>query len=181
MVGKLVVLTGPSGVGKGTLLKLLLKRNPQLYLSISATTRSPRIGEVDGVNYYFLSRSRFEEMINNQELLEYAEYAGNYYGTPIAPVSTKINDGETVILEIELAGARQVKQVFADALTIFILPPTMEELESRIRSRGLDSEEAIDRRLKIAHQEISAKTEFDYHIVNDNLERALAELESIMN
>jgi guanylate kinase len=180
--GKLIVLTGPSGVGKGTLLKSLLDLHPEFYLSVSATTRSPREGEVDGINYYFYTRDRFEEMIGSQELLEWAEFAGNYYGTPIAPVKAQIAEGKTVILEIELEGARQVAQIFPSAVKIFILPPSMEELEARIRGRGTDPEDAILRRLHRAQTEIAAADEFDDRIVNDDLETALAQLEqSIVN
>ena len=127
--GKLIVITGPSGVGKGTIVKSLLEKNPQIFLSISATTRSPRQGEVDGVNYYFLSRDQFEAMIDKSELLEWAEYAGNYYGTPKNPVVEGIKKGKTIILEIEVLGARQVQKTFPSATRIFILPPSFSELE----------------------------------------------------
>ena len=177
-MGKLIVLTGPSGVGKGTLLKSLLKNHPEIYLSISATTRSPRSGEDDGKHYYFLERSRFEEMIAAGEFLEWAEFAGNCYGTPRKAIEQQIAEGKIVLLEIELLGARQVRQTFPDGLQIFILPPSVEELERRIRDRGQDSEEAISRRLKQAHTELAAAGEFDIQIVNDNLNVALAELEA---
>ncbi len=134
--GKLIVLTGPSGVGKGTLLRSLLKRHPDLYLSISVTTRAPRPGEVHGKDYYFVSRSTFKRMVANGELLEWAEFAGNGYGTPRDPVEEQIRQGKWVILEIELQGARQIRQTFPEALRIFILPPSLPELEYRIRSRG---------------------------------------------
>ncbi|HBB32256.1 MAG TPA: guanylate kinase [Cyanobacteria bacterium UBA8803] len=175
--GRLIVLTGPSGVGKGTLLQLLLQRHPELYLSISATTRSPRPGEVDGQHYYFVSRARFEAMVAGGELLEWAEYAGNYYGTPRAAVEEKIRLGQSVILEIEVVGARQIHQTFPSALRIFILPPNLAELEQRIRDRGQDSEEAIARRLDRAKAEIDAADEFDLQIVNDNLKDALKKIE----
>jgi guanylate kinase len=181
MTGRLIVLTGPSGVGKGTLLKALLAKHPELFLSVSATTRAPRIGEVDGVHYYFYDRVQFEAKIQAGELLEWAEFAGNYYGTPIEPVRDQIDRGRSVILEIELAGARQVAQIFPDALRIFILPPDLTTLETRICERGTDSPEAILRRLEQAHVEIAAKDEFDYQIVNDDLETALNELEGIID
>lgn len=176
--GRLIVLTGPSGVGKGTLLRSLLARHPQLYFSVSATTRSPRPGEIEGKHYYFVSREQFEQMVAAGELLEWAEYAGNYYGTPLRPVEERIQLGQWVILEIELQGARQIQQTFPSALSIFILPPSVTELERRLRGRGQDSEEAIARRLKRAQQELEAAGEFDLQIVNDDLETALTSIEA---
>ncbi len=176
--GKLIVLTGPSGVGKGTLVKSLLDRNPQLHLSISATTRKPRSGEADGLDYYFVTRAKFEQMIAEDRLLEWAEYAGNYYGTPKEPVETTIARGELVLLEIELLGAREIERTYPDALRLFILPPSLEELERRLRSRGKDSEEAIAKRLERSQIEIAARNEFDFQIVNDNIETALTQIES---
>ena len=180
MTGRLIILTGPSGVGKGTLLKALLARHPELYLSISATTRLPRAGEVDGTHYCFYTRDRFEAEIAAGTLLEWAEFAGNYYGTPIAPVQARIDLGDVVILEIELAGARQVAQIFPTALRIFILPPDLATLEDRIRERGTDSAAAIERRLAQAIVEIAAQAEFDAQIVNDDFEVAVAELERLV-
>ena len=176
--GKLIVLTGPSGVGKGTLLRSLLKRHPELYLSVSVTTRQPRPSEVDGKHYYFVSRDKFEQMVTAGELLEWAEYAGNYYGTPRLAVEQKIQLGQSVILEIEVVGARKIHKTFPTALRIFILPPTLAELEQRIRRRGQDSEDAIARRLSCAKAEIDAADEFDLQIVNDNLEKALLSIEA---
>jgi guanylate kinase len=180
MTGKLIVLTGPSGVGKGTLLKALLLKHPELYLSVSATTRSPRAGEVDGVHYYFYDRDRFEAEIAAGSLLEWAEFAGNYYGTPIVPVQAQLDLGRSIILEIELAGARQVAKIFPDALRIFILPPDLQTLEMRIRDRGTDSQDAIVQRLEQARVEIAAQSEFDYRIVNDDFDTALAELDRLV-
>ena len=177
-LGKLVVITGPSGVGKGTIVKMLLQRHPQLRISTSATTRQPRPGEVNGVDYYFLSKKDFETAILNRELLEWAEYAGNYYGTPKAGVVEEISQGNQVILEIELAGARAIANIFPEAQRIFILPPSIDELEQRIRARGTNSEESIAKRLQIARAEIAAQDEFDLQIVNDDLEKAIATLET---
>ncbi|NET71023.1 MAG: guanylate kinase [Sphaerospermopsis sp. SIO1G2] len=179
-LGKLIVLTGPSGVGKGTLMQKLLERHPELYYSVSATTRSPRTGEVDGKNYYFISRNQFEKLVAQGEFLEWAEFAGNYYGTPRTEVLQKINSGKLVILEIELEGARQIRHSYPNALSIFILPPTFSELENRIRGRGQDSEEAISRRLTRAQEEIQAAEEFDIQIVNDNFETALHQVEAVI-
>ncbi len=176
--GQLIVLAGPSGVGKGTLLNLLLEKYPDIRLSISATTRQPRKGEIEGQHYFFLSREQFEEMVDQEELLEWAEFAGNCYGTPKAPIESAIADGHQVILEIELLGARQVRKSFPNAKQIFILPPSPATLEARIRSRGQDSEEAIQKRLTQATVELAAADEFDLQIINNDLETALAELET---
>ncbi|NJR31886.1 MAG: guanylate kinase [Chamaesiphon sp. CSU_1_12] len=179
MTGRLIVLTGPSGVGKGTLLKALLAMHPELYLSVSATTRSPREGEVDGVHYYFYSRDRFEAEIAADALLEWAEFAGNYYGTPSAPLQAQLDLGRSAILEIELAGARQVAKIFRMPCD-FILPPDLQTLEMRIRDRGTDTPEAILRRLEQAKVEIAARDEFDYQIVNDDFQAALEELDRLV-
>ncbi|MGF1515102.1 MAG: guanylate kinase [Elainellaceae cyanobacterium] len=178
--GRLIVLTGPSGVGKGTLLDRLLQRHSNLELSVSATTRSPRPGEVEGEDYFFISRAQFERMQTQDELLEWAEFAGNCYGTPRQGVEKQIAAGQSVVLEIELMGARQVRQIFPDAFTIFILPPSIDELERRLRDRGHDSETAIDQRLARARTEISAADEFDLQVVNDDLDRAIAAVEAAL-
>ena len=180
MTGRLIVLTGPSGVGKGTLLAALLARHLELYLSVSATTRSPREGEVEGVHYYFYTRDRFDRAIAAGALIEWAEFAGNYYGTPTEPVREQLDRGKSIILEIELAGARQVAKIFPDALRIFILPPDLTTLEARIRDRGTDSAEAILRRLEQATVEIAAQHEFDRRIVNDDFQIALDELDRLV-
>ena len=170
--GKLIVLTGPSGVGKGTLLRSLLQRYPRLVLSVSVTTRSPRPGEVEGRSYFFVDRNKFQRMIETEELLEWTEYTGNFYGTPSIPVIKNIKQGKSVILEIELQGARQIQKTFPDALRIFVLPPSKAELEKRLRGRGQDSEEAIVKRLQRGTEELEAAVEFDIQLMNDNLEDA---------
>jgi len=179
-MSKLIVITGPSGVGKGTLIKSLLQNHPELYLSISATTRKPREGEINGKHYYFLSVNEFKEMVEAGELIEWAEYAGNFYGTPKSKVEDQLNQGRFVILEIELKGARQIKQTYPEALRVFILPPSNEELERRLRGRGTDAEEVIAKRLLQAQEEIAASNEFDIQIVNEDLEKTIVEVESAL-
>lgn len=178
--GRLIVLTGPSGVGKGTLVRALRERHPALFLSVSATTRAPRPGEVNGEHYYFLTLEQFEALIQQQELLEYAQYVGNYYGTPCAAVLEKLVQGVDVLLEIEVEGARQVAHTFPEALRIFLLPPSEEELKNRLVGRGTDAPEAIQRRLIRAQEEIRYAPEFTYQVVNGELEKALQEIEAIL-
>lgn len=178
--GKLIVITGPSGVGKGTLVKLLLAHHPRLSLSISATTRSPREGEIEGKDYFFLSRDQFENLIETGGLLEWAEYAGNYYGTPRQGVEEKLQKGEWVVLEIEVVGARKIQESFPEATRVFILPPSLSVLEHRLTKRGKDSQGAIAQRLEHAETEIAAAEEFDYSVVNDDIDRSLVELEKII-
>lgn len=176
--GKLVVITGPSGVGKGTLLKALVNKYPnKLVLSISATTRSPRAGEINGVNYFFYTRSEFEQKLKESLFLEFAEYAGNFYGTPRLPVEAAIAQQKIVILEIELKGARQITNTFPTAQKIFIAPPSIQVLEQRLRQRCQDPEPAIIQRLAHAQVEIAASDEFDLVIINDDLAVALAAIE----
>lgn len=174
--GQLVVITGPSGVGKGTLVKALLAQDPKLFLSISATTRAPRLGEVEGRSYYFLSQAQFRQWIAAGQFLEWAEYAGNYYGTPRQAVEQQISQGKTVLLEIEVLGARQVKNSYPSARRAFILPPSMQALEYRLRSRAQDGDVAIAQRLAKAQEELAVSHEFDAQIINDDLETALQEL-----
>jgi guanylate kinase len=178
--GRLFLITGPSGVGKGTLVSALLQRHPEIWLSISATTRAPRSGEREGEHYFFLDRSAFDAKVLQGGLLEWAEFAGNCYGTPRDPVEQQLRAGRPVLLEIELEGARQVRKSFPSGFQIFIKPPSFEELERRIRGRGTDSEQAISRRLERAQVELAAEAEFDAALVNDDLETALAELERLM-
>ncbi|MCP9848301.1 guanylate kinase [Cyanobium sp. Morenito 9A2] len=178
--GRLTVITGPSGVGKGTLVAALLKRHPRIWLSVSATTRAPRSGEVDGVSYFFLARERFADQVAAGGLLEWAEFAGNCYGTPREPVERHLAEGRPVLLEIELEGARQVRHSFPGGVQIFLKPPSFAELERRIRGRGTDGEEAIVRRLERAQVELKAEGEFDAVLVNGDLDQALNELEGLM-
>ncbi len=179
--GKLFVISGSSGVGKGTLLKLLLEQNPNINLSISATTRHPRRGEIDGVNYFFTNEEDFLNAVANNEFLEWAEFNGNFYGTKQAYVEKTLAKGEDLILEIETKGALQIKQKLPDAILIFILPPSIEELENRLRGRNTEDETAIQNRLKEAFREIECSKDYDYRIVNDNLEKALTELQAIIS
>ncbi len=177
---KLIIITGPSGVGKGTVVKELLDRNKDIWLSISATTRNPRIGEKDGENYYFISDEKFKDMIDKKEFLEWAQFAGNYYGTPLSTVNEKIEKGFTVLLEIEVEGAKQIKEKFPEALSIFLLPPSKAELEKRIRNRGTEKEEAIDRRLSRADYEIASSDEFDVVLTNHDVDETVKEVFKII-
>ena len=178
--GRLTVITGPSGVGKGTLVTQLRNQHPEIWLSISATTRSPRKGEVDGADYFFQSRDHFDQLVLQEGFLEWAEFAGNCYGTPREPVQAQLLKGRPVLLETELEGARQVRRSFKEGLQIFLAPPSDEELERRIRGRATDSEDAIRRRLARAQQELEAQQEFDAVVVNDDLNKALAEVKKLM-
>ncbi len=178
--GQLTVITGPSGVGKGTLVAALRRRHPQIWLSVSATTRAPRSGEQDGEHYFFMSREQFEQQVAAEGLLEWAEFAGNLYGTPRAPVSEHLAQGQPVLLEIELEGARQVRRSFPQGFQVFIEPPSLEELERRIRGRGTDDDSAIERRLRRAREELAAAAEFDAVVVNGDLETAIGELEALL-
>ena len=178
--GRLTVLTGPSGVGKGTLVKRLLDQHPEIWRSVSATTREPRAGEDEGVSYFFHSRDAFESLVASGGLLEWAEFATNCYGTPRAPVEEHLAFGRPVLLEIELEGARQVRTSFPDAIQVFLAPPSFAELERRIRGRGTDTEDAIQRRLARAREELNAQNEFDAVGLNDDLYKALHQLETHM-
>jgi guanylate kinase len=177
---KVFVITGPSGVGKGTLIKMLLDRFPNLALSVSATTREPREGEVDGRDYHFLTEEQFQERRDAGDFLEYASYSGNHYGTLNSELDRCLAKGRSVVLEIEVQGAQQVRQTRGDSIQIFIAPPDPAVLRERLTGRGTDSAEAIDKRLKVAEQELGAQDDFDYRIVNDDLDHAAEELESIV-
>tara|TARA_Y100001968_G_scaffold149711_1_gene136922 strand:+ start:95 stop:661 length:567 start_codon:yes stop_codon:yes gene_type:complete len=179
-LGNLTVLTGPSGVGKGTIVRKILENHRDIWLSISATTRQPRCGEIDGEHYFFLEKKNFQEIIDKDGFLEWASFSGNFYGTPKKIVKEKIDKGTNVLLEIELEGARQIRKSFPKALKIFIAPPNLAELEKRIRGRGTESEEAIKDRLAIAKSELLAKKEFDAVVINKDIEKTFREIEALM-
>jgi guanylate kinase len=179
-VGKVFVITGPSGVGKGTLIERLLERVPELELSVSATTREPRAGEEDGRDYHFLTPDEFERRADAGDFLEHATYSGNRYGTLREEVERRLEQGRSVVLEIEVQGARQVREAMPEAVQIFIAPPDPEALRDRLEGRGTDSAEAIDRRLRTAEIELEAQKEFPHVVVNDELQNAAAELEKLV-
>ncbi|MFH5183037.1 guanylate kinase [Paenibacillus sp. TAB 01] len=178
--GILIVLSGPSGVGKGTVCKALRECTPELIYSVSATTREPREGEVEGVNYFFKTKEQFQQLIRDDQVLEWAEYVGNYYGTPRRFVEDTLNAGKDIILEIEVQGALKVKQKFPQGVFIFLLPPSMDELENRIVGRGTESEESIRSRMSVAMDEIRLMEHYDYAIVNDRVEHACARINAII-
>ncbi|MCI8649890.1 MAG: guanylate kinase [Anaerotruncus sp.] len=178
--GMLIVYSGPSGVGKGTLMAPYLKAHPEAVLSVSMTTRAPRPGETDGVAYYFVTRERFEQEIAQNGLLEYAQYSGNYYGTPRAMVEERIAQGQDVVLEIEVQGAMKIKKTFPDAVFIFVLPPSFEVLEQRLTGRGTEPPEVVAKRLAAAKAELHSASLYDYIIVNDEVGRAGARLEAVI-
>lgn len=174
------VITGPSGVGKGTLIAALRERIPELELSVSATTREPRPGEVDGEAYHFLDPAEFSRRVGAGEFLEYADYSGNRYGTLRSEVERRVSDGHPVVLEIEVQGARQVRDAMPEAVQVFIAPPGLDSLRARLRGRGTDTPEAIAARLEVAAGELDARGEFHHQVVNDDLDQAIRELELII-
>lgn len=177
--GLITVISGPSGAGKGTVVGKLIESGDYA-LSVSATTRTPREGEKDGVNYHFKTRNEFEQMIDNGDFLEYAEYCSNYYGTPLPYVRQKLEEGKNVILEIEVQGAFQIKEKAPDAVLIFLAPPSMEVLEERLRGRGTESEEVIRTRLEQAKNEVKLVKDYDYIVVNNTVDEAVSDINSIL-
>jgi guanylate kinase len=180
MATHLVVLSGPSGVGKSSVIQAALKELPQTWLSVSATTREPRPGEVHGVNYFYVTNEEFDQMISEDNLLEWAEFAGNRYGTPRAPVEDKLAKDIPVLLEIELQGAKQVRKSMPDAVLVFLTPPSWNDLESRLEGRGTESPQQVADRLAVAQHELDSADFFDYSITNDEVARAAAELVSFL-
>lgn len=178
--GLLLVVSGPSGAGKGTICKALLNKNDQIKLSVSATTRKPRNGEVHGVNYFFIEKEEFTKMIENGEFLEHAQIYDNFYGTPKAAIIECLEKGQDVILEIEMQGARQIKEVYPEGVFIFVLPPSLEELKSRIVGRGTETKEEIEKRFSCAFEEINQIVNYDYFIVNEDIEKSVNDVESII-
>lgn len=179
-MGLLIVLSGPAGVGKGTVCTALRSRMPELVYSVSATTRQPRQGEIDGVNYFFKTRDQFQQMIEQDALLEHAEYVGNYYGTPRDFVEETLTSGKNVILEIEVQGAVKVKEKFSEAIMVFLLPPSLDELKSRITGRGTESADTINTRMTVAVEELSLLAHYDYAVLNDEIETACDKIRSII-
>lgn len=178
--GILMVVSGPSGAGKDTVCNKLIENNSNIWISVSCTSREPRKGEVNGENYYFLSREEFESKMEKGDLLEYAEYNGNYYGTPRDKVNEYLDSGKDVILVIEVQGAKKIKELVPDALFVFILPPSMKELKRRLTDRGTESEEKIIKRFRTAYQEINELSKYNYVVINDNVEEAVHKVDSIL-
>jgi guanylate kinase len=179
-VARVFVITGPSGVGKGTLIRALLERVPELELSVSATTRRPRPGETQGVDYWFMSDDEFQQRIDAGEFVEWAEYSGRRYGTLRSELERRTQSGIPVVLEIEVQGARQVREAMPEAVQIFIVPPSLDALRVRLVGRGTDDPEDVERRLRVAEEELEARDEFGHVVVNDRLEDAASRLEAIV-
>jgi guanylate kinase len=181
VVARVFVITGPSGVGKGTLIRGLMQRQPQLALSVSATTRSPRDGEREGVDYHFLSREEFDRRVAADEFVEHADYAGRSYGTLRSELDDRLAAGIPVVLEIEVQGARQVREAMPEAVQVFIAPPSLQALRERLEGRGTDDADEVERRLAVAERELEAQPEFRHVVVNDSLDDALTELDAIIS
>ncbi|CUU46452.1 guanylate kinase [Clostridium beijerinckii] len=179
--GLLIVISGPSGAGKGTICKRFMEKNKDVLLSVSATTRSPRAGEVEGINYFFMSKEQFVEKIESNDFLEYAEVYDNYYGTPKSNVEEMLQNGKDVILEIDIQGALKVKENTREGVFVFILPPSMEELKQRIINRGSETQESLMKRFKSAYKEINFISKYNYAVVNDKVEIAVEKLEAIIS
>ena len=179
--GLLILFSGPSGVGKGTIMKeVMADERLKICFSVSMTTRAPRVGEVEGVNYFFVTRAEFEQAVAAGEMLEHAEFVGNYYGTPKKYVENKRNEGLNVVLEIDVQGALQVMKVCPDALSIFVAPPSVEELANRLRKRGTESEEVIAGRIAQANYELSMADHYHYRVINDDLGKAIKEVKELI-
>jgi len=178
--GQLIVLSGPSGVGKSTVISELLSERPDIYFSVSFTTRKPRVGEEDGVNYHFVSKETFEAMIDRGEFLEHAQYVDNYYGTSLKLIEERLNAGSDVLLEIDVQGAAKVRAKCPDAVLIFISPPSFEELSRRLHGRHTDAEEVIEGRLKQALEECKQIPQYDFLVINDKVSKAVEEIEAIL-
>ena len=178
--GILIILSGPSGSGKDTVLNKLVENRDDIKVSVSMTTRDKREGEIDGFHYYFVDREYFERKISDNKVLEYAEYAGNYYGTPKAPVDEMLSNGKAVILKIEVQGAEKIRKIYSDVISIFLMPPSMRVLEERLRARNTEDEETINHRLVIAREEMKKAPEYDYVVINDTVENAVAGIETII-
>ena len=179
--GNLYVITGPSGAGKGTVLKKLFERRPDLKYSVSATTRDPRPGEKDGVDYYFISNEEFERKIRDGEMLEYVGYVGHYYGTPKQAVEDNLNQGHDVVLEIEVTGGKNVKHMAPDAILIFITPPSLQVLRQRLEGRGTEPQDVIDSRMEVAAKEVREYVHYDYVVVNDTVDQCAQDILVIMD
>ena len=179
-MARVFVITGPSGVGKGTLIRGLMERLGELELSVSATTRAPRPGERDGVDYHFLTREEFDRKVRDGEFVEHADYAGRSYGTLRSELEERVRAGKPVVLEIEVQGARQVRESVPDAVQVFIAPPSLHELRTRLIGRGTDDPEGVERRLLVAAQELKAQPEFAHVVVNDRLQDALEQLTAVV-
>ena len=178
--GILIILSGPSGSGKDTVLRALKTVDEDVRVSVSMTTRNPRPGDVDGVDYYFVNREYFEKKIAENKMLEFAEYAGNYYGTPADPVDEMLNQGKAVFLEIEVQGAEKIRKRYDSVISIFLMPPSLRVLEQRLRGRGTEDEETIQHRLFIAREEIRRAPEYDYIVINDTVDNAVDGIETII-
>lgn len=179
--GGVFIVAGPSGSGKDTLFKELFKRKPEIKFSISSITRPMRVGEVEGEKYNFITREKFLNMLENDELLEYNEYIGNYYGTPKAPVIAAIEKGQDILIEVDVNGAKEICQKLPEAITVFIMPPSYKELKRRLSGRGTETQDLIDKRMKEALNEIARATEFDYIVVNDDINTAVDDIIEVMS